>query len=280
MPRPLLEVLHNHPNLSNRAALFTCWGTNEDRQYLENLGASANLSELVIEFRPRRNVTAEQLAELMFYQKQLLLKQQSLKSLSIKYRYKDTRPFIDQIHMEREERLPSIERLSLDGYRFRSDHRAIQFHIIAQSVRSLTLIAPRDWHLLLENSQMNLSQLIIRGPRWKMDPWTAVSERLVLQSFLCKRHRLEELELESVGIPHAIVGKIVERNGRTIRKLRIHTLEHAVFVPGNKQPAPQSTSIPSYVISSIQRYCTHLRSLELDLTETDISGVSNPFSLD
>lgn len=37
MPTSLLEALQNHPKLSNRVALFTCWGLNEDRLVTESL---------------------------------------------------------------------------------------------------------------------------------------------------------------------------------------------------------------------------------------------------
>ncbi|KAL9075730.1 MAG: hypothetical protein Q9161_001482 [Pseudevernia consocians] len=141
MPKSLLDALHNHPKLFDRAALFTCWGLNEEREYLENLGTAPNLSELVIDFRPRRYVTAERIAELIFYQKQLLLKQQNLKSLTIKYRSDYARPYFDQIRMDRQERVPSIERLSLERYFFNLDNSGIQFHMDAQSLRSLTLVA-------------------------------------------------------------------------------------------------------------------------------------------
>lgn len=141
MPKSLLDALHNHTKLSNRTALFTCWGLNEERQYLENLGTAVNLSELVIDFRPRHHVTSERLAELTFYQTQLLFRQQSLKSLTIKYRYDGIGPSIDQIHMDRQEQLPSIERLSLERYCFGLDNRGIQSHMSARSLRSLTLVA-------------------------------------------------------------------------------------------------------------------------------------------
>lgn len=273
MPKSLLEALHNHLKLSNRAALFTCWGLNEERQYLESLGTAVDLSEIVIDFRPRRYVPLGRLAELMFYQKQLLLRQQNLKSLTIKYRYNEVGPFIDQIDMDEQERLPSIERLSLERYWFSRDNKGIPFHLNAQSLRSLTLVACTNWHLLLGIPEMKLSQLTIRGPKWRMDPWSAVPERIVLQSFLCKGHDFEELDLESLGISHAIIGVIVTSHGSTIRKLRIHNFEHAVLLWGT-QPVPQFKSTPSHLILSICKYCPHLRSLELDLTELDIAGVS------
>ena len=274
MPKSLLEALHNHPKLFDRAALFTCWGLNEEREYLENLGTAPNLSELVIDFRPRRYVTAERIAELIFYQKQLLLKQQNLKSLTIKYRSDYARPYFDQIRMDRQERLPSIERLSLERYFFNLDNSGIQFHMDAQSLRSLTLVACVSWHLLVGMRNMKLSQLIIRAPWWKMDPGSAATERIILQCFLCKDHDFEELELDSLGISHAIIGAIVRRSGSAIRKLRIHNFEHAVYLGGGNQPVPQLKSIPSQIIRNICSYCPHLRSLELDLAETDITGVS------
>lgn len=271
MPKSLLEALNNHPKLSNQAALFTCWGLNEERQYLESLGTAANLSDLVIDFRPRLRVPLGRLGELMFYQKQLLLRQQNLKSLTIKYRYNNCVMLIAQIVMDGQERLPSIERLSLERYSFSLDNGGIQFHMNAPSLRSLTLVACRNWHLLLGIPEMKLSQLIILGPKWKMDPWSAVPERIVLQSFLCKGHDFEQLELESLGISHAIIGVIIKSNGSAIRKLRIHNFEHAVLL-GGAQPVPQFKSLPSHIILSICKHCPHLRSLELDLTETDITG--------
>lgn len=274
MPKSLLQALHNHPKLFDRAALFTCWGLNEERQYLENLGTAPNLSELVIDFRPRLYVTAERLAELIFYQKQLLLKQQNLKSLTIKYKSDSAHRYSNQIQMDRQERLPSIERLSLERHFFMKDNSGIQFHMNAQSLRSLTLVACVNWHRLLGIPNMKLSQLIIRAPRWKMDPWSAVPERIILQSFLCKDHDFEELELDSLGISHAIIGAIVKRNGSTIRKLRIRNFEHAVIPWGGNQPVLQLKSIPSQIIRNICSFCPHLRSLELDLAETDITGVS------
>lgn len=274
MPISLLKALHNHSKLSNRGALFTCWGLNEDRQYLENLGTAANLSEFVIDFRPRHYVTAERLAELTFYQKQLLLRQKNLKSLTIKYRYEDARPFIDQIPMDGQERLPSIEWLSLERYRFGPDNNGLQFHMNVRSLRSLTLVACTDWHLFLGMPELKLSQLIIRAPRWKVPPWPAVYERTILQAFLCKDHDFKELELESLGISYANIDMIVKRNGGTLRKLRIHNFEHAVFFGSINKPVLQVRSIPSKIISSICSCCPNLRSLELDLTETDITGVS------
>ena len=216
MPKSLLDALHNHTKLSNRTAFFTCWGLNEERQYVENLGTAVNLSELVIDFSPRHHVTSERLAELTFYQTQLLFRQQALKSLTIDYRYDGIGPSIDQIHMDRQEQLPSIERLSLEHYCVGLDNRGIQLHMSARSLRSLTLVACKNWHLLLGIPEIKLSQLIIRCPKWKMDPWSAVPERIVLQSFLCKDHNFEELELESLGLSHAMIGVIVKRNGSTI----------------------------------------------------------------
>ncbi len=274
MPKSLLEALHNHPKLPCRSALFACWGLNEERQYLEDLGTTPYLAELVIDFRPRRHVTAELLAELTFYQKQLLLKQQNLKSLTIKFRYEDARMYLDQIRIDQQEQLPSIERLSLERYFFIRDGSGIQFHIKAQSLWSLTLIACTHWELLLGIPDMKLSQLIIRAPRWKTNPWSAVPERITLQSFLCRDHDFEELELDSLGISHAIIGAIVKKNGSTIRKLRIHNFEHAVRHRTGHQPVPQFKSVPTQIIRNICFYCPHLRSLELDLTETGITGVS------
>ena len=274
MPKSLLEALNNHPTLSNRAALFTCRCLRQDSQYLENLGTTANLSELVIDFGQRRYIPAERLAELMFYQKQLLLSQPTLKSLTIKYTYQGARSSIGRIQMEREERLPSIERLTLDGYCFGLDDREINFHLDAQCIRSLTLVACKTLHLLLVTAQLKLSQLIIRGPRWEMDLWSAVSERSILETFLCKGHGFDELELESLGIPYAIVGMIFKENGSTIRKLRLHNFEHAVLCRSHSQPVPQFKSIPLNIIYRIRSCCPNLPSLELDLTETDIIGVS------
>lgn len=48
---------------------------NEECQYLESLGTAANLSELVIDFRPCRYVTAERLGESISYQGRRLLGQ-------------------------------------------------------------------------------------------------------------------------------------------------------------------------------------------------------------
>ena len=147
MSKSLLEALNNHPKLSHRAALFTCWDRGQDCQYLENLGTKANLSELVLDFRPRTGVIVERLADLMFYQKHLLLGQPTLKSLTIKYRRQRARLPVDRIQMEREERLPSIERLSLEGYCFGRDDREIYYHMDAKCLRSLTLVACTNLHL-------------------------------------------------------------------------------------------------------------------------------------
>ena len=280
MPKSLLEALNNHPSLSNRAALFTCRDRGQDCQYLENLGTTANLSELVLDFRPRRYIPVERLADLMFYQNQLLLRQPTLKSLTVKYRHQGARPPVDRIQMEREERLPSIERLSLEGYCFGPDYREIKFHMNAQCLRSLTLVACTNVQLFLLTAKIKLSQLIIRGPRWEIDPWPPASGQIVLGCFLCKGHGFEELELESLGIPHSIVGRIVKNNGSTIRKLRLHNFEHAILQQGSSQPVSQLNSIPWNVIDRIRTCCPHLQSLELDLTETDIIGVSERHSPD
>lgn len=109
-----------------------------------------------------------------------------------------------------------------------------------------------------------------------MDPLSAVPERIVLQSFLCKDHDFEELELESLGLSHAIIGVIVKRNGSTIRKLGIRNFEHTVLLWGTNRPASHFKCIPSQLILSISKYCPHLRALELDLNEIDITGVSQP----
>ena len=124
-----------------------------------------NLSELVIDFRPRRHVTADLLADLTFSQKQLLLKQQNLKPLTIKFTYEDARMYFDQIRIDRQEQLPSIERLSLECYFLIRDSSGIQFDIKTQSLWSLTLVACTQWDLLLGIPNMKLSQLIIRAPR-------------------------------------------------------------------------------------------------------------------
>ena len=278
MPKSMLKALQNHSRLSNQAALFTCWGLNEDRQYLETLATAANLSELTIVFRPRQHVTSERLAELIIYQKQLLLRQENLKTLAIKYRYEHGGPFIHQIHMDRQERLPSIERLSLERYHFSLDNRGLQFHLNTQSLRSLTLVACRDWHLLLQLPDMKLSQLAIRKLWWRTDPWSAVSERMILQSFLCRGHDFEELELESLGLSHAMIRTVVKNTGATVRKLRIHNFEHAAIPLSTNQPVPLFKSVPAHIILSLANYCSHLHSLELDLAETDITGVSEPSS--
>lgn len=82
--------------------------------------------------------------------------------------------------------------------------------------------------------------------------------------------------MESLGVSRAIIGVIVKRNGSTIRKLHIHNLEQAVLLWRTDQPVPQcESSIPSHVILSIWSYCPHLRSPELDLTKTDITGHSD-----
>lgn len=66
-------------------------GLKEERQYLQNLEAAPSLSELAIDFRQRQYVKAEQLAELMFYQKKLLVRQQNMKSLTICIRHEAER---------------------------------------------------------------------------------------------------------------------------------------------------------------------------------------------
>lgn len=197
--------------------------------------------------------------------------------MTIKYRDEGARPWFDQIQLDQQEHLPSVERLSLECYHFSRDNRGIQCHVNAQSLRSLTLIACTDWQLLLA-PELKVSQLIIQAPRWRMDPWSAVPERIILQSFLCKAHDFEELDLESLGITSAIIGAIIKSNGITIRRLRIHNFERAVLLSRTIQPVPQFKSIPSHIIRSICNYCPHLRSLEIDLAEIDITGVSRPFS--
>lgn len=278
MPKALLEALHNHPKLSNRVALFACWGLKEERQYLEDLGTTLNFSELVIDFRPRGYVAAERLAELVHYQKHLILGQTTLKSLTIKNRYPNARPLIEPIQVEQDERLPSVQRLSLEHYQFTRDIRGLQFHIDVQSLRSLVLVACANWHLLLEIPHFKLSQLIIRRARRRTVSGLAVSEKIILQSFLCGGHGFEELELESLGIFNTTIDDTVKSNsGSTIRKLRLHNLEHYVFTRGTNQPVPRLRSTPFPTILNICRYCTHLQSLELDLTETDIISVSEDF---
>lgn len=154
MPQALIVALYNHPRLSNRAALFTCWGLKEERQYLQNLEAAPSLSELAIDFRQRQYVKAEQLAEPMFYQKKLLLRQQKMKSLTFCIRHEAEGRFVDQIDIDPQEWLPCIERLSLECYRFDSDRRGVQFHLSVHNLRSLTLIACTNWHLLLGLPEM------------------------------------------------------------------------------------------------------------------------------
>lgn len=274
MPEYLFGVVDNHPKLSNRAALFTCWGLNEDRQYLENLTTTANLSELIIDFRPHHSFAIKRISEVIFNQAQLILKQQVLKSLTIKYRYGSTYPFLAQILMKPGERLPSIERLSLERYNFGLTDGEIQFHMNGQHLRSLILVACMNMQILLAGVQMKLSQLIIRGPWWKPSNLSAISDRIQIESFLCKGHSLQELELESLGISYDVVRQIVQSNGDTIRKLRFHNFEHAILLLGCRQPVLQFKSIPPHIIHSIWSYCPHLQSLELDLTETDITTVS------
>ena len=190
MPKSLLQALHHHPKLSNRAALFSCWGLNEDRQTLEDLGTTANFSEFVIDFGPRHYVTAEGLAESVFCQKQLLLRQQTMKCMTIRNRYDNTHrfidQFIDQVQMEREKLLPSIEKLSLERYRFDVHDIGIQCHINAQSLRSLTSVACANLQVLLIIARLKLSQLIIWVLRCAGSPWPAVSERIMLECLLAK----------------------------------------------------------------------------------------------
>lgn len=279
MPDYLLEVVDNHPKLTNRAALFTCWGLHEDRQYVESLMTTASLSELVIDLRPHCSVNWKRLIELMYYQAQLIVKQQTLKSLTIKYKPGNTRPFICHIQMEPGERLLSIERLSLEHYVFGLDNSEIQCHMNGQHLRSLILVACINPQILLASVQMKLSQLIIRGPMWNRSAWLALPDGWQLESFLCKGHGLQELELESLGISYEIVRPIVQINGATIRKLRFHNFEHAVLLPGSRQPILLFKSIPSHIIHSIWSFCPHLQSLELDLDETDITRVSEAHRL-
>lgn len=274
MPKYLLEAVDNHPKLSNRAALFTCWGLNEDRQYLENLTSTDNHSELVIDFRPRCSVTPEWLVELMSDQTQLLLRQQTLKSLTIKYNYGSTWPAIVPIGLTPEERSPSIERLSLEYHHFIPRNGETQLHINGRRLRSLILVDCTNPQRLLAGFPMKLSQLIIRGPRWVSNALRAVSDRIQIESALCKGYGLQELELESLGISHEIIKPIVKSNGDTIRKLRLHKFEHGILTQSYRQPVLQFKSIPPHIIHSIWSFCPHLQSLELDLTETDITRVS------
>lgn len=197
----------------------------------------------------------------------------NLKSLTIKYRCEDARPVIDQIQMDRQEALPSIERLSLERYRFNLNKGGVQVHLNAQSLRSLTLVACTSRHLLLEIPEMRLSQLSsgsqigkrIHGERslnvsYYSPPFTKFTTSRSLNG--------------SLGILHATIGVIVKRNASTTPRLRIQNFEHAVLIWGTDQPVPQFKSIPSHVILSIWKLCPHIRSLVLDRTETDITAVS------
>lgn len=149
----------------------------------------------------------------MFYQAQLILERQTLKSLTIKYGHGSTWPFISQIQMKPGERLQSIERLSLECYGFGPGNGEIQFHMNGQHLRSLIMVACTNPQILLVDVQMKLSQLIIRGPRWKPSFLPAVPDRIQIESFFfCKGHGLQELELESFGISYEIVRPIVQSN--------------------------------------------------------------------
>ena len=72
-----------------------------------------------------------------------------MKSLTMCIRHEADGRLVDQTDMDPQERLPRIERLSLECYRFDSDMRGLQFHLSVHNLRSLTLIACTNWHLLL-----------------------------------------------------------------------------------------------------------------------------------
>lgn len=118
----------------------------------------------------------------MFYQAQLILERQTLKSLTIKYGYGSTLPFISQIQMKPGERLPSIERLSLERYGFGPGNGEIQLHMNGQHLQSLIMVACTNPQNRLADVEMKLSQLIIRGPRWKPSALPAVSDRIQIES--------------------------------------------------------------------------------------------------
>lgn len=119
---------------------------------------------------------------MMFYQAQLILGRQTLKSLTIKYGHGSTLPFISQIQMKPGERLPSIERLSLERYGFGPGNGEIQFHMNRPHLQSLIMVACTNPQNLLVDVQMKLSQLIIQGSRWKPSALPAVSDRIQIES--------------------------------------------------------------------------------------------------
>ena len=274
MPELLVSALRSRPRLTKRMALLTFWGLNEERVYMENLGAKDDLTALAVEYRPRAEVNRHRLIELIFYHKQLILNLQSLRELRISYRDLHQSRFRNVLAMRSGEQMPPVEHLSLDHYRFSRSDRGLHLHINMANLRRVTLTDCQNLDLLLPriSEAVQLKHLILRRPvyDWRhVDLW-----RLLLIAFLESQEHLEVLDLECVGLLRTDIPAFT--SGRPLQSLRFHELEDTLCITdaGHIAEAVKILkSIDASNLDSIAVNCPKLNSLSIDLAQVDIKTV-------
>lgn len=280
MPDSLALAFQKCPRLADRAALVTCWGLNEDREYVEKLGHQP-IDMLAIEWRPRKKVDKDRLTEIQFYQQRLLLSLPNLKGLAISFAHNRDCAFVDLIRMNNDEFLPPVKLLHLDHYRFSRHTGGLQFHLDTSNLQILTfLFCQRFEKFFFSMSKsrrtLKILELAIHSPIWRTDLIPTQTSWLVW--FLSSQGSLAVLDLEMVGVPVKIVDIIVKNSGRTLKQLRLHDFENILQIAGVNAPIMQTKcfrSVPVSTLRIIVDCCPRLTILNIDLNQLHIKMVSH-----
>ena len=131
--------------------MVPCSGLREERQYIEDLGRQ-DLSTLAIQHLPPRQQVAEGvLAEILFYQRRLLLSA-NIKALAIDFSFVRQDQFADLLQLQPGQVLSSIDNLLLSHYQFKNRRRGIHHSLRWSSLKTLTLHVCRDLHRLFQET--------------------------------------------------------------------------------------------------------------------------------
>ena len=274
MPPPLMEALSEHPVISKRNMLLTCWGLNEEATVIKQLCNISNLTSLAVEWRPKSSIKENRLHHLgrSHYRPLFCSLPDELENLSlafgdVNHDFQNTHGFFDLVWMNYHEMLPPVQCLSLARYSFSwNDDRALHWHVNTDRLQKLVLICCQDlghlFHIL--HRLVVLKQLRVQDPTWTS---RAGFNSNFLDLFIRSQSSLETLELKRAGLPTSLIVEIARHNSKTLSNLTLHSIDLILEL----YSLPKEEVISSISTSDIDRIrenCHVLTDLSIALTQS------------
>ena len=284
IPMDILKLLRQRQSqLTLVDASIMCYGSLEHAKSLMQI-PTESLKTLTIEHQPRKVMDQPQPVESIESQDLFLRSLPGLETLTVRTIERSGVPALDIIHMDPTIRLPPIQRLHLSNYSFKLIVRGLQSNIDYVELKALVLENCQRPEVLFYCFGMGnprcpqWHEFILRRPAWD----AAAYDTELLWMVLRYQRSLRTLELDFVGqvidmesSPQSL-GYVIRRNRKTLENLRLHDVSDALRLHTSRsmpEETRQFKSIPILMLRKIRTWCPYLRSLCIDLVQSDAKVV-------